>query len=209
MLLYDCETAPSPRRARIAFAEKGVDVEKRQVDLGKGEQFTPAFKAINPACTVPVLELDDGSYITENEGIARYLEEVYAEPPLMGVTPLEKARVAEWNFKVGFDGLLAIAEAFRNSAKGLKNRALTGPRDYEQIPELVQRGFARTEAFSEVLNNRLRDNEFIAGDHFSVADITAVVALDFAVKMKLPILDKFEHLARWHAQIAQRPSYKA
>lgn len=209
MLLYDCAAAPSPRRARIAFAEKGIDVEKRQVDLGKGEQFTPAFKAINPYCTVPVLELDDGSYITENEGIVRYLEEIYPEPALMGATPLEKARIAEWNFKVEFDGLLAVAEAFRNSTKGLKNRALTGARDYEQIPELAQRGFARTEAFSEVLNNRLRDNEFIAGDHFSVADITAVVTVDFAVKLKIPILDEFKHLARWHGQIAQRPSYKA
>ena len=209
MLLYDCETAPSPRRARIIFAEKGVDVEKRQVDLGKGEQFTPAFKAINPGCTVPVLKLDDGSYITENDGIATYLEAAYPEPPLMGVTPLEKARVAEWNFKVGFNGLWAVAEAFRNSAKGLKKRALTGPRDYEQIPDLAQRGIARAGEFADLLNNRLKDNEFIAGNHFSVADITAIVALDFAVVMKLPVLEGFGHIERWHAEIKKRPSYEA
>ena len=209
MLLYDCQAAPSPRRARIFLAEKGIEVEKREVDLANGEQFTPEFRVINPCCSVPVLELDDGTRITENAGIARYLEEVYPEPPMMGTTPLEKARVAEWNFRVEFEGLLAVAEAFRNRTKGFKGRALPGPRDFDQIPELAERGLVRAQDFLDVLNERLKEHEFIAGDRFTMVDISAVVALDFAAWIKLPIPDEWEHLKRWQAQVSKRPSYHA
>ncbi|MDH3861727.1 MAG: glutathione S-transferase, partial [Gammaproteobacteria bacterium] len=127
MKFYDCRTAPSPRRVRIFLAEKGLDIETVEVDLGAGEQFSEAFRKVNPDCVVPALELDDGSVISEVLAICQYLEELQPAPSLLGSTPEERARVTMWNAKVEQQGLWAMAEAFRNSAKGLADRAVTGP----------------------------------------------------------------------------------
>src|SRR5689334_13075244 len=143
MKFYDCTTAPSPRRVRIFLAEKGVALETIQVDLRNGEQFTPAFRAINPDCTVPALVLDDGTVIPDAVAICRYIEELHPEPALIGTTPKERAVINALNRQVERDGLLAAMDAFRNVAKGLKGRALPGPHDYEQIPELAERGRKR------------------------------------------------------------------
>ena len=137
--LYDCATAPSPRRARIFLAEKGVAYETVQVDLRNSEQLSSAYQTINPQCTVPTLRTEDGAMLTDNAAITAYLEARYPEPPLLGITPNEKAQVASWNWRVEFEGLLAVAEALRNSAPSMANRALPGQVDYPQIPELAQR----------------------------------------------------------------------
>ena len=206
MTLYDCATAPSPRRARILLAEKGVTHETVQVDLRHSEQLGEAFRKINPQCTVPALRTDEGTVLTDNAAITAYLEARYPEPPLLGTTPNEKAEIASWNWRVEFEGFMAIAEALRNSAPAMVNRALPGQVNYPQIPELAQRGLARLQHFLVVLNAHLAERNFIATDRFSVADITAVVALDFARVVKVRLGEQHPHLQRWRAAMAERPS---
>ena len=204
--LYDCATAPSPRRARILLAEKGVAHETVQVDLRNGEQLSDAYRKVNPQCTVPALRTDEGLLLTDNAAITAYLEALYPQPPLLGSTAQEKAEIASWNWRIEFEGLLAIAEAMRNSAPAMANRALPGPVDYPQIPELAQRGLARVQQFFVALNDRLADRDFIATDRFSIADITAVVVVDFARVVKVKPGEQHPHLQRWRAAMAQRAS---
>ena len=204
--LYDCATAPSPRRARILLAEKGVAHDTVRVDLRSGEHLGAAYLAVNPQGTVPVLRTDEGLLLTDNAAITAWLEMRFPQPPLLGSTPQEKAEIASWNWRMEFDGLLAIAEALRNSAPAMANRALPGPVDYAQIPELAQRGLARTQQFFSMLDERLAGRDFIATDQFSIADITAVVAMDFARVVKLKPGEQHPHLQRWRAAMAQRPS---
>lgn len=206
IIFYDCATAPSPRRARILLAEKGVPHEVVQVDLASGEQRGAAFAAINPRLTVPALKLDDGTVLTDNAGIAAWAEAAFPEPPLLGRTPLEKAAVASWNARVEFEGFMAIAEGFRNSSPAMKDRALTGPVDYAQIPELATRGRARLLAFVDTLDAQLAEHSHVAGDSFTLADITAVVAVDFARILKVKPVESHANIARWRSAMAQRPS---
>jgi glutathione S-transferase len=207
--LYDCATAPSPRRVRIFLAEKGVSLPLVQVDLRHGEQLGAAFRAINPDATVPVLELDNGTRIADIVAICRYIEEIHPEPPLMGRDAEDKAVVEAWQRWCEREGFYAAMEALRNATPGLKGRALPGPDDYEQIAALAERGRTRLARFFERLDARLRDSAFIAGAHYTIADITALVSVDFAgwAKMKPP--DTLAHLQRWHAAVSARPSAKA
>lgn len=209
MKFFDCKTAPSPRRVRIFAAEKGLRLETVQIDLGAGEQFSDEYRAINPECVVPALQLDDGSVITEVVAICQYLEELQPQPSLLGDTPRQRAFVAMWNAKAEQQGLWACAEALRNSVPGLKGRALPGADDFEQIPELARRGRERIALFQAKLDRRLADEEFLAGCDFSIADITALVAMDFANRLKLPIPDDFSNLQRWYDAVAGRPSARA
>jgi len=188
------------------IAEKGLQIETVEIDLGQREQLGPEFKRINPRCTVPVLELDDGSCLTENAGIAAYLEALAPDPPLLGTTALEKGQIASWNARVELEGLWPLADALRNRAKGMADRAITGPTNYEQIPALAERGQARAIEFFETLNERLGESEFVAGAGFSVADITALVASDFAGWVKLGPTDAHSHTKRWLDTVRQRPS---
>jgi len=203
---YDCRTAPSPRRVRIFIAEKGADIETVQVDLGSGEQFSEAFRKINPDCVVPVLELDDGTILTEVVAICDYLESQFPEPPLLGSTPIERASVLMWNAKVEQLGLWAMAEAFRNSVKGLSNQAVTGPDSYPQIPELAERGRQRVARFFERLDDELAEREFLAGSFYSMADISALVVVDFAAWIKIAVPEEAVNLKRWYGAVASRPS---
>lgn len=204
--LYDCATAPSPRRARILLAEKGIAHQTVQVDLRGGEQLGEAYRRVNPQCTVPALRTDAGVVLTDNAAIAAWVEARFPDPPLMGETPEEKAEIASWNWRIEFEGLLAIAEALRNSAPAMANRALPGAVDYPQIPELAARGLARVGQFFIMLDQRLAGRGFVATDRFSIADITAVVAVDFARIVKLKPGEQHPHLLRWRAAMAERPS---
>jgi glutathione S-transferase len=206
IILYDCATAPSPRRTRILLAEKGIAHDTVQVDLARGEQLGAAYREINPQCTVPALRTEEGALLADNAGIAAYLEARYPQPPLMGVTPQEKAEVASWNWRVEFEGLMAIAETLRNSSPAMADRALPGPVNYAQIPELAQRGVMRVQKFFETLNERLAGREYLATDRFSLADITAVVAVDFARVARVKPGEQHLELVRWRAAMAQRPS---
>ncbi len=204
--LYDCVTAPSPRRARILLAEKSVAHDTVQVDLRNGEHLGAAYLAVNPQCTVPALRTDEGLVLIDNAAITAWLEACFPQPPLLGSTPQEKAEIASWNWRMEFDGLLAVAEALRNSSPAMANRALPGPVDYAQIPELAQRGLARTQQFFSMLDERLAGRDFIATHHFSIADITAMVTVDFARVLKLQPGAQHPHLLRWRAAMARRPS---
>ncbi len=204
--LFDCSTAPSPRRARILLAEKGVQHETVLIDLVKGEQLGAAYRAINAGCTVPALRLEDGSLLTDNAAIAAYAEARWPEPPLLGSSPLDKARIASWHWRVEFEGLLAIAEALRNSAPAMAGRALPGPVGYPQIAELAQRGLLRVQHFFDTLNTALADRETVAEPGFSIADIGAVVAVDFARVVRIKPGEQHPHLLRWRAAMARRPA---
>jgi glutathione S-transferase len=204
--LYDCATAPSPRRARIFLAEKAIPHETVHVDLRSGEQLGEAYRLINPECTVPALRTEEGVILTDNAAIAAYLDALKPEPPLLGSTPLERAQVASWNWRAEFEGLLSVAEALRNSSPAMVNRALPGRRDYPQIPELAQRGVQRVHEFFNTLESRLQGREFLATDRFSVADITALVAVDFARIVKAKPGEQHTNLLRWRAALAARPS---
>lgn len=204
--LYDCSTAPSPRRARILLAEKGVPHATVAVDLRAGEQLGEAYRRINPQCTVPALQTEDAGVLTDNAAIAAYLEARFPEPPLLGVTPAERAQVASWNWRAEFEGLMAIAEALRNGSPAMANRALPGPVDYAQIPELAQRGVARLQQFLLALDAQLAGREFVATDRFSLADITAVVAVDFARVVKVKPGEQHPNVVRWRAAMALRPT---
>ena len=204
--LYDCATAPSPRRARILLAEKGIAHETVQVDLRNGEQFGEAYRRINPQCTVPALKTEEGEVLADNAAITAYVEALRPDPPLLGRTPLEKAEVASWNWRIEFEGLIAIAEALRNGSPAMANRALPGPRNYAQIPELAQRGQQRVQDFFATLEDRLQGRDFVATDRLSIADITAVVAVDFARAVKVKPGEQHPNLQRWRAAMAQRPA---
>jgi glutathione S-transferase len=204
--LHDCRTAPSPRRVRIFLAEKGLALPTVQVDLRHGEQLTPAFRALNPWCTVPVLELDDGTAISEAIAVCHYLEAVQPEPALMGRAPAEKAAILMWEHRCEIDGLLAVQEAFRNSAPGLQGRAVTGTEEVAQIPALAERGRSRVLRFFRLLDQRLAESPWIGGPAYSVADITALVAVDFAGWLKLELPPDCVHARGWHADAGRRPS---
>jgi glutathione S-transferase len=209
MKFYDCTPAPSPRRVRIFLAEKGITVPTVQVDLRSGEQFTPEFRAINPDCTVPVLEFDDGSRIIDAIGICRYFEETHPQPPLMGVDAQDKAVVESKQRQAERDGFYAVMEGFRNFTRAFKTRALPGQFDYEQIPQLAERGRARVGHFFETANAELADREFVAGARYTIADITTQVTIDFAGWIKLTIPEHCTHLRRWYDAVSARPSAKA
>ncbi len=208
MKFYDCATAPSPRRVRMFIAEKGLsdDIETVEVNLREREQLGEAFRAINPFCTVPVLELDDGTRLLSTAGCCCYLEEAYPEPPLMGRTAVERAVVADLEWRMEIDGFLAAGEALRNTSKGLKDRALTGPDDYAQIPELGERGRQRVARYFEVLDRILDGRDFVAGEAFSIADITAFCTVAFAGWIKLDLPESAKNAQRWFADVSERPS---
>jgi glutathione S-transferase len=206
MKFYDCATAPSPRRVRIFLAEKGITVPKVQVDLRNNEQLTPAFRAINPDCTVPALQLDDGTVIGDAIAICQYLEELHPAPALIGTSPQERAVVTALNRQIERDGFYAAMDAFRNAARGLKGRALPGPHDYDQIPELAARGRSRLGHFLNDMDARLAGREFVAGSRYTIADISTQVLIDFAGWIKLTIPEGCANLRRWYAAVAARPS---
>jgi glutathione S-transferase len=206
MRFYDCAPAPSPRRVRIFMAEKGISPETIQVDLRAGAHLTAEFRKLNPWCTLPVLELDDGTTISEAIAVCRYLEAAFPEPPLMGRTPAEQGVIAMWEHRCEIDGFLAAAEAFRNATPGMKSRALPGAENYEQIPALAERGRKRIAAFFSWLDARLAESPFVAGPSYSVADITALVSVDFAGWLKLRLPEGCVHAKRWYEEVSARPS---
>ncbi|NVO57074.1 glutathione S-transferase [Rhodobacteraceae bacterium B1Z28] len=206
MIFYDCSTAPSPRRARMFIAEKGLEIETRDISIATGEQLGEAFRAVNPRATLPVLVTDEGTVLTENLGIAAYLEARFPEPPLMGRNPDEKGLVLMWNAIVEQQGGAPIAEALRNTHPAFKDRAITGPVNFPQIPDLEQRGVERTKLFFDLLETRLQESPCIAGDAFTLADISSFVFVDFARVVKMRIPEGNTATQAWFDKIQSRPS---
>ena len=208
--LYEAASSPNSRRVRIFLAEKGISVPRVPVDLAAKEQFSEAYVRINPRNVVPTLVLEDGTAIGEVPAILRYLEETHPDPPLLGVSAKDRALVTMWERRIEIEGFAVVMETVRNAAAGLKGRAIAGPHDYEQIPALVERARRRLEDFYADFEARLAAAPFVAGDRFSVADITAVVAVDFSMRaLSLPIPETNAASLRWHSLVAARPSITA
>lgn len=200
MKLYDSPVAPNPRRVRVFLAEKGISVPTETVDLAKLEQKAPAFTALNPLQRVPILKLDSGEILSESVAICRYFEELQPDPPLFGRDSLEKARVEMWQRRAELEFFLPIALAFRHSHPAMKEM------EKPQIPQLVEPSRARAIHFARFLDSELAKRPFLAGDAFSIADITAMVAADFAPLARIVFPDDLAHFARWRAEVSARPS---
>jgi glutathione S-transferase len=203
MKLYDGGRAPNPRRVRIFLAEKGIAVPTEPVDLGALEQKTQAYAQINPLQRVPALVLDDGTIITESIAICRYFELLHPQPPLFGTGALEQALVEMWNRRVELHLYLPVSYVFRHLHPAMKTT---------EVPQVAPWGEAnkpRVLDFLPILDRQLEGRPFIAGENFSVADITALVAVDFMKPAKLAVPPEHRNILRWHAEASARPSAKA
>jgi glutathione S-transferase len=207
--LYHSTASPNSRRVRIFLAEKGLRIPLVAVDLGKGEQHSTSYRAINPRRVVPTLVLDDGTPIGEVPAIMRYLDEAFPERPLLGATPRDKGLIVMWERRAELEGFAAVMEGVRNKLAGLKRRAIAGPHDYEQIPALVERSVQRVKNFFDDFNARLEQAPFVAGEHYSAADITTLITLDFAKALELTVLPQHAALKRWYETVSVRPSATA
>jgi len=203
MKLYDGGRAPSPRRVRIFLAEKGIDVPKVPVDLAKLEQKSESFRALNPLQRVPVLVLDDGTVITETMAICRYFEALHPEPNLFGRGAIEIANVEMWNRRIELGLYSAVQAIFRHGHPAMAKMQVPQVRQWAEINK------PRVTEFLEILNDALAGRKFVAGDKFSVADITGLVAIDFMKPAKLELSEPYQHVRRWHAEISARPSAAA
>ena len=203
MKLYDAGRAPNPRRVRIFLAEKGVSVALVPIDLGKFEHRTPAYVAVNPLQRTPALELDDGTVLTELIAICRYFEELHPEPPLFGTDALSRATVEMWQRRLEFGLLGVVAEVFRHLHPAMAQMEIP------QVPAWGEANKPKVLSFLSLVDRELGAREFIAGDRFSVADITGLVGLDFMKPAKIALPDEFANVRRWHAALAARPSAQA
>ena len=203
MKLYDGGRAPNPRRVRVYLAEKGITVPAEQVDLGSLQQRSGAFTAINPMQRVPALVLDDGTVITESIAICRYFEFSHPEPPMFGTGALEQATVEMWNRRLEQHLYFPVSQVFRHLHPAMKAT---------EVPQVAPWGEAnkpRVAEFLPILDRQLENRPFVAGAHYSVADITGLVAIDFMKPAKLTVPPEHRNIARWHAEISARPSAKA
>ena len=203
MKILQTKTAPNPRRVRIFLAEKGIEVPFEEVDLMKGELKTPDFVKLNPMQRVPVLILDDGTPIAETMAICRYFEETQPQPALFGTGARERAIVEMWSRRMELNLLLCVAQAFRHLHPAMAQL---------EVPQVAEWGEANKPRVLEVLgfmNQELAGRRYIAGDAFSIADITALVAVDFMRVARIQRPAELKNLERWHSEVSARPSAKA
>jgi len=202
MKILEFTQAPNPRRVRVFLAEKGLQVPFEQVNLGTADNRKPEFLKINPMGGVPVLQLDDGTYIAESVAICRYFEDIKPEPNLMGKDAKEKGVIEMWNRRMEFEILMMTAGSFRNTSDFFKGR----------IPQVPEYGKVCKEAALkrlEWLDGELANRKFIAGDRYTIADITALIGIDFGRTTGIKIGENQKNLARWHQEVSSRPSAKA
>ena len=203
MKLYDSRMAPNPRRTRIFLAEKGITVPIEQVDIMTQQHKTPEYTAINPLQRMPALILDDGVVIAESIAICRYFEALQPEPPLFGVGAEEIALIEMWNRRCEINFFANVAAVFRHLHPAMKEL------EVPQVPAYAEAMRPRAMWFLELLDKELASRQFIAGERFSVADITTLVAVDFMKPARLAMPDNLVHVKRWHATVSTRPSAKA
>ena len=210
MKLYDFSLAPNPRRVRMFLAEKGIEVPMVQVNTREREQFSDWFQKINPRGAVPVLELDDGTLISESVAICRYFEETHPEPRLMGRDARDKAIVEMWNRRAELECTAAVGETLRNTLPMFEDRALPGAASgIAQIPALAERGRKSFVRFLQRLDDRLEDNQFLAGGVFTIADITAFISIDTGKRVEMAVPETCTNVLRWQTEVAGRPSASA
>lgn len=197
MKVYTYEGAPNPQRLAMFMKYKGIELDTEVVDMANQEQLTDAYRAINPDATVPCLVLDNGAVISQVIGMCAYLEEIYPQPPLLGHDAEEKGQVFSWCHKLANGLFLGIASVFRNRSKGFVDRALPGPLNLPQIPEMVDRGMAQIHYNLPLLDERLAESTWLAGEHFSLADIDLLTAIGFLGWIKEPVPEALAHLHNW------------
>jgi glutathione S-transferase len=200
MKLYDSRQAPNPRRARIFLAEKGITVPTEQIDIMAKQQMTPEYTAINPLQRMPALVLDDGTIITESVAICRYFETLQPDPPLFGTGAKDMALVEMWNRRCEINFMANVAAVFRHLHPAMKEL------EVPQVPAWAEASKPRVAWFLRLLDGELAKREFVAGDRYSVADITALVAVDFMKPARLTVPDELVNVKRWHATVSARPS---
>ncbi len=203
MKLYDGGRAPNPRRVRVFLAEKGIEVPLVPVDMGTLGHKSAELTKLNPLQRLPVLELDDGTILTESIAICRYFEELHPEPPLFGTTPLEKALVEMWQRRLELNYMGAVAAAFRHTHPAMKEW------EVPQVPEWGEVNRPKALDFMRLLDAHLADRAFVAGDRYSVADITGMIAFDFMKPAKVEAPAELANLHRWYAAVSSRPSARA
>jgi len=203
MKLYDGGRAPNPRRVRIFLAEKGIKISTEQIDLGALQQRSPAYTAINPMQRVPALVLDDGTVIAESIAICRYFEALQPDPPLFGRGALDCALVEMWNRRAELHLLFPVASVFQHLHPAMKQ--MINP----QVPDWAEANKPRVTDFLQFLDGELKDRPYVAGNAYTVADITALVAVDFMRPAKLAVSDTLVNLKRWHQSVSSRPSAAA
>jgi glutathione S-transferase len=203
MKLYDGGRAPNPRRVKVFLAEKGITIPVEQVDLGKLAHKSAAYAAINPLQRVPALELDDGTIISESIAICRYFERLHPEPPLFGTDAKDAALVEMWERRAEFHLLAPISHVFRNSHPAMKEM------EVPQVPAWAEANKPRIMDFLELLDRELKGRRYIAGDRYSVADITGMISVDFLKPAKLTVPGNLTSVKRWHEEVSARPSSKA
>jgi glutathione S-transferase len=203
MKLYDGGRAPNPRRVKVFLAEKGITVPTEQVDLGKLAHKSAAYTAVNPLQRVPALELDDGTIISESIAICRYFERLHPEPPLFGTDAKDAALIEMWERRVEFHLLAPISHIFRNSHPAMKEM------EVPQVPAWAEANKPRVMDFLELLDRELKSRRYVAGDRYSVADITGMISVDFLKPAKLTVPETMTNLKRWHEEVSARPSAKA
>ncbi|MEI4480500.1 MULTISPECIES: glutathione S-transferase [unclassified Phyllobacterium] len=203
MKLYDGGRAPNPRRTRIFLAEKGLNIPLVPIDMGALGHRSNEIESLNPLQRLPILELDNGAVITESVAICRYFEELHPEPPLFGEGALGKARVEMWNRRVELNFFGPVSAAFRHTHPAMAEW------EVPQIPEWGEANRPKAVKFMALLDEQLATNTFIAGEHFSIADITLLVSVDFLKPAKITMPDEFQNLKRWHEAVSGRPSAKA
>ncbi|UTA49328.1 glutathione S-transferase [Simiduia sp. 21SJ11W-1] len=204
MKIIETKSAPNARRVRMFLAEKGLldEVQFEQVDIAAGENLSEAYRAKNLTTKIPVLALDSGEFIGESVAICRYFEALHPSPALMGETPLEQAQIEMWQRRAEFHLMLPVGMCFQHTTGYFKDRMVPVPAYGEQCGKDAR-------AFMAQLDAHLAGSEFLAGPRFSIADITALCAVDFARVVKIRISDEWAHLARWYKQVAGRPSAAA
>jgi glutathione S-transferase len=201
--LYNHAVAPNPRRVRIFAAEKGIELALEDVDILAGQSRTPAFLAKNSSGAVPVLELDDGSCLSESVAISRYLEGLQPEPNLLGRDLREQAEIERWNRRMELELFNPIARTAQNTSPIFQSR-------FRQFPEYGEAQRAVVCQRLERMDQELDGHEFVAADRFTIADITALVAIDFgSLLANIQIASRFAHLTRWRAMVSDRASAKA
>ena len=203
MLLYEDNRAPNPRRVRIFLAEKGIEVERRQVDIMSGEHKTPEMLALNPMARLPFLVLDDGRVIAETMAVCRYFEALHPAPALFGRDPVDQGLVEMWQRRVEQNLLMPVSFAFRHG-----NPRMAGL-EAPQVPAWAEANRPRIAEALAFLDGELGRRRFIAGDAYTVADITALCAIDFMRVLRLSLGGEHPHLGRWHGEVAARPSAAA
>lgn len=200
MKLYDGGRAPNPRRVRVFLAEKGIEVPLVSVDMGAMEHRREPVASRNPLRRLPVLELDDGTIITESVAICRYFEELHPEPALFGKGAVGKALVEMWQRRVEFNLFACVAQAFRHIHPAMKEW------EVPQIPEWGEANKPKALDFMQVLDTELASREFIAGDDYSIADITGLIAVDFMKPARIQVPESLGNVIRWHKALSARPS---